>query len=144
MIEQQMHAEQLEQKRSKWLLINLLGFILWDGIRILQGYILKTEFSLIFTPLELLGWLLWAISLIQILRLGKNIKANPLLQDILNDELVRLNRMQAWKTGFIVVLSTQIILLLVHLFYPFSAALGAEVTIFLGVVSSIAAFMRLS
>lgn len=141
MVEEQILAEKLEQKRNKWLLLNLLGFILWDGVRILQSYLLKTEFSIVLTPLELIGGLLWIISLVQILRLGKSIKENPLLQAILNDELVLLHRMQAWKAGFIVVLGTQIAFLLVHLFYPFSAALAAELSIFLGVSASITAFI---
>lgn len=140
MAEEQILAEKIEQKRSKWLLLNLLGFVLWDGIRILQGYLL-TDFRIILTPLELVGGLLWMVSLVQLLRLGKDIKANPLLQAIFNDELVLLHRMQAWKTGFIVVLGTQIAFLLVHLFYPFSAALAAELSIFLGVSASITAFI---
>lgn len=144
MLEESLLAEKLEQERSKWLLLCLLGFILWDSIRILHGYILQTLPDMLMIPLELLGGLLWMISLVQIFRLGKRIHSNPLLQRMLNDELVRSNRMNAWKTGFIVVLGTQAALLVVHMFHPFSAALGAEISIFLGVVSSIAAFISLN
>lgn len=37
--------EQLENQRSKWLILNLLGFVLWDGMRILDHYVFPTVFG---------------------------------------------------------------------------------------------------
>ncbi len=33
--------EELEKMRSRWLLINLIGFVLWDGFRIFDSYLIE-------------------------------------------------------------------------------------------------------
>jgi len=135
-------VEVLEQKRSKWLLIGLIGFSIWDGSRIINAYLLDNYTSPIFTGLMLLGWLTWTVGLIKIIRLGKEMKRNKLFAQILNDELIELNRSKAWRASLIMVGLTQVLIMLTTLFVTeISGILAAELSIFVLCTSAVAGFI---
>lgn len=136
----QTQVEELEQKRSKWLILNLIGFCVWDGSRIIQNYLMDNHPAL--TLITLLGWLIWVVSLVQILRLGKKISADRHVFQILNDELIELTRFKSWRAALVAVTITQgFIILLTSFVTEVSALFAAELTIFVAVLSSIGSFL---
>ncbi len=137
----QIRVEALEQRRSKWLMITLIGFCIWDGLRIVESYLLGNYTSPILIGIMLLGWLIWVIGLIQILRIGKEMKRNIQLCQILNDELIELTRFKAWRASLVMVGLTQAIIILTTLFVTeISGILAAEISIFVLVTSAIGGF----
>lgn len=138
----QVQVEVLEQNRSKWLLINLIGFCIWDGLRIVDNYLLGNYTSALLTGVTLLGWLIWIVGLIQIVRIGKEMGRNKQLAQILNDELIELNRFKAWRASLVMIVLTQGVIVITTLFVTeISGILAAELSIFVSVTSAIGGFL---
>lgn len=88
------------------------------------------------------GWLIWIISLIQILRLGKEMKKNKQLLQILNDELIELNRFKTWRIALFAVGLTQVfIIILTSFIIEISGLFASELSIFIIVVFCIGGFL---
>lgn len=138
----QTQVEALEQKRSKWLVVNLIGFCIWDGARIIDSYILDKQYNTILTGIILLGGLFWMISLIQILRLGYEMKKDKQVLQVLIDELIQLNRFKAWRIALVAVGLAQVFIILLASFVTeVSGILAAEVSIFVLVISALGGFL---
>jgi len=136
-----LQVEDFEQKRSKWLIINLVGFCIWDGLRIIDTYLLENYNFPILTGIMLLGWLIWLVGLIQIVFIGEKIKRNRHLTQILNDELVEINRFKTWRATLVMVALTQVLIIIMALFVPeISGIFAAELSIFVMVISAIGGF----
>ena len=135
-------VEDFEQKRSKWLLISLIGFCIWDGARIIDTYLLENYNFPILTGILLSGWLIWLVGLIQIVRIGKKIKHNRRLTQILNDELVEINRFKTWRATLVMVALTQVLIITMTVFMPETSGIfAAELSIFVMVTSAISGFL---
>lgn len=134
-------AEKLEEKRLIWLKLNLFGFAFGGLFRIIQYFISDPTVSFIMTTLQIVGSIIWALSLYQLVKIGRKINGDQALQQIFNDELVTLNRLKAMKVGFFAVLITQAILISIALFYSYDGLLAAELTIYVGVCAVLAAFI---
>lgn len=134
------NIEKLENKRTKYLRINLIGFVIWAGLRIIDNYLLSGPEPVLLVALAI-GWIVWIASLLQILRLGSIVKKNKEAQEIFNDELVSQYRLKAWKFGFICVILTQAFLILSSLLFSnFSGQMAAEITLFVGITATVGAF----
>ncbi len=134
--------EDLEKMRISWLLINLIGFILWDGFRIIDGHLIDGGISNSLQIFLLLGWLIWIIGFVQLIRVGLKVKKTKLASQILNDELVELNRLKSWRLGLIVVVMTQaVVIFLSSISFDISGILSAEISIFIAVIAVISAFI---
>lgn len=137
----QTQVEVLEQTRAKWLFLNLIGFCIWDGLRIIENYLLERTNPVI-TGIMIFGWLIWIISLIQILRLGKEMKKNKQLLQILNDELIELNRFKTWRIALFAVGLTQVFIIILTSFVTkISGLFASELSIFIIVVFCIGGFL---
>lgn len=134
-------AENLDKKRSQWIAINLIGFIIWDGMRILGNYFIHGEVHPLLFITEIIGWLIWTISLIWIIRTSKRINKDENLKTVLNDEYVVVSRLKSWRAGFISILITQVVILLIALTVTISGQLSAEISIFVGVGSAMLSFI---
>lgn len=136
-METQLLAEALDSKRYMWLKWNLIGFVLWQGVRLGKEYVPselnRTAFGLVIILVMLLGMVIWIVTLVRIIRLSKYLKTSPQLQAILNDELHILHKSKALAMGFWSLLFTQIAMQVVAIYYPFSALLGAQLSAFIGV-----------
>ncbi len=134
------NIEKLESKRTKYLRLNLIGFVIWAGLRIVDNYILSGSNPVLLAALAV-GCIIWIVSLLQILRLGSKVKKNKEAQAIFNDELIIQHRLKAWKFGFICVILTQVVLILSHLLFSnFSGQMAAEITVFVGITAAVGAF----
>ncbi len=133
--------EELEKMRSRWLLINLIGFVLWDGFRIFDSYLIEGGLATHFQIIYLFGWLTWTLGLVQLTRLGFKAKKVRQASQILNDELVELNRLKSWRLALFVVLITQVVIIaLSFLSFDVSGILSAEISIFAAVTAALSAF----
>lgn len=138
----QEELEGLEKWRTKWLFINLIGFCLWDGMRIAINYFLEASKNPILVAVMGLGWLLWILGLVQLLRFGAKARKTKQALQILNDELVTSNRLKAWRTGFLALSFTQVVIIVVTtLGMEVQGILAAEVSIFVAVTSAIGSFL---
>jgi Na+/melibiose symporter-like transporter len=71
------------------------------------------------------------------------LRQQPALAEALNDEYVQQKRWKAWKVAFCAILVCQGVIILINLLAPFDAGIGAQITIWVAVVSSIGAFLHL-
>lgn len=134
--------EALEKMRTRWLLVNLMGFIIWDGFRIVDGYLINGGINNSLQVVLILGWLIWTLGFIQLTRLGFKAKKTKMAMEVLNDELVEHSRLKTWRFAFIVVVITQVVIVVLSLIsIEISGMLAAEVSIYMAVVSAIAAFI---
>lgn len=134
--------EELETMRIRWLLVNLIGFILWDGFRVIDRYLIDGGLSGPMQIFTFLGWLLWVISFIQLIRLGNKVKKTKLASEILNDELVELSRLKSFQIAFGCVVIMQVVIIgISSVSFEISGALSAELSIFTAVVTAISAFI---
>ena len=134
--------EELEKKRDRWLAINLIGFIVWDGFRIMDNYLIEGGVNNTLEFIYFLGWITWIIGLIQMFRLGYSVKKTHLASQVLNDEWVEFIRLKSWRLAFIMIVLIQIVIIGLQIFtVSVSGILSAELTLFVAVVSAIAAFI---
>ncbi len=134
--------EALEKMRSQWLLINLIGFMIWDGFRILDNYLITGGLSNTFQIVLIVGWLIWTLGFIQLTRLGFRAKKTKVALEVLNDELVEHSRLRSWRFALIAVVLTQVIIMLLSFgSIEISGILAAELSLYVVVVSAIAGFV---
>lgn len=141
MEELQAEVEDLEKKRTKWLIINLIGFCIWGGIRIIDNHLLDNHSSPILTGAMLFGWMIWIVGLVQILLLGKRVGKKRVVLQIFNDELIQLKRFKTWRIALVAVVLTQVCLIVASQLTEISGLFGAELSIYVSVVSAIGSFL---
>ncbi|MDW3196531.1 MAG: hypothetical protein R8G66_29415 [Cytophagales bacterium] len=134
--------EALERMRTRWLLINLIGFIIWDGFRMLDSYVISGGISNTYQIILIIGWLIWVLGFIQLTRLGMKAKKTKMALQVLNDEMVAATRLKTWRLALIAVVFTQVgIIALSFDYIQISGVFAAELTIFVSVVSAIGSFI---
>ncbi len=125
-----------------WLLINLIGFCIWDSLRIAEAYFLDTPMNKLLAATMWFGWLVWTLGLVQLIRLGLKMKKTRLALQVLNDEFIQLNRLKAWRTAFIAVVVTQVVIIILTVSTTeISGILAAELSIFVSVAAATGAFL---
>ena len=138
----QQQLENLEKGRSRWIFVNLIGFCVWDGMRILNNYFANPLELPVSTGIMILGWGIWILGLIQLFKVSAKAKQTKNAMGILNDELVQINRMKAWRLAFVVLCFSQVMVLLYSLAITnISSALSAEISIYIGVIAAIGGFL---
>lgn len=136
--------EQLNKSRYnliKWLTI---GWSLWVGTYILKDFI---QFGLILSALiwiGLLGWVVFIINLVKYLKLNREVRADSLLKEALNDELLQLNRYKSFFIGFIATISAVSIFFTISLFVMIPSLMVCRITIFCGVLAVLIAGLILN
>ena len=134
--------DEFEKKRISWLLVNLIGFILWDGFRIIENYLINGKVNPLFQLFIFLGWLIWVLGFVQLVRLSKKVRKIKQAQQILNDELVELNRLKSLRFALIVVALVQVSIIALSVFaVDITGVLAAEVSVFAVVTSVLSAFV---
>ncbi len=134
--------EDLESKRIKWLSINLAGFCIWDSLRITTNHLLDISDAPLLTGIMLLGWLIWIIGLVQIIRLSSKVRKTRLALEIMNDELFKINLLKAFRTALVTVIVAQLAIILITTFIThLSGIFVAEISVFISVTTVIGAFL---
>jgi hypothetical protein len=93
--------------------------------------------------ISLLGWILFGVQLFLMFRTGAQLRGKPEVELALNDEFVRQKRRKAATIAFWAAMICQAAIILVNLFFPLDAGIGAQLTIAVGVVSLIGSFLYL-
>lgn len=138
--DQQDLVEQFEKQRTRLLKLQLVGYILGFGTWTLKHF-LPHPYDLHVTPIILLGGLIWMLGQWRMLKYWQRLKRQPSLEPMLNDELIVSYRFKAFAVGFAAMMLTQGLIAVWSSFWPFSALLGANLSIFVGVVASMLAFL---
>lgn len=86
--------------------------------------------------LSLVAWAIWCFFLLRTVWWGRQVRKTPAVAAALEDELTKHLRLRAKAAGFWAMLAVQAVLL----FTPYSAGLGARVTIAVGALASLLAF----
>jgi uncharacterized membrane protein YcfT len=118
-------TEIMDQKRKKfrrgyiiWLVV---FFIAWIARSVLK--IFELEMDLLETILLVILLLSVSIQAFYALKdnlLNLKMKKDPLLREAMNDELVQLNELKAWKTAFFSLIGYIIVVAIVSLFITFN------------------------
>ncbi len=123
-------AESLENKRLVALRLNLFGFAMGGLFRIIDTWFLSTSGNTTLLALQILGGVIWLVSLIQLLLIGGQIAKNESLKQLFNDELSARNRLETWKVGFVAVMVVQVVFLVLSLFKGYQAMMVNEISIY--------------
>lgn len=128
--------EKLDKARynlMKWL---TLGWAVWFGAYILKDLInskfIMLEIFIVFVGL--IGSVVFIVNLQKYIRLGSKVK-NSRLNGALNNEMHKIYKYKSAYIGVKVILTTIMLFFLVSLFYPLSAKLVCELTLYSGVLS---------
>lgn len=127
--------EQFNQTKYHLLLWLTIGWTLWFGHFILNHLLTARTIIKIISWLGLLGWIIFSINLVKYFQIRKDIKADPKLNDALNDELHSLFRYKSYLCGFWVLMALNVIFFGITSFYDISALVVTETTLYLGVLS---------
>jgi hypothetical protein len=131
--------EQLDKSRYsliKWL---TAGWTVWFGSFIIKDLIDSKVIVGTMLVAGLIAWVLFTISLVKFLLLGKKIRSDGKLKNALNNEWHQLLRYKTSFWGFLTVIATISIFLVISLFHELPALIVCEVTLFLGILSALIA-----
>ena len=132
--------EQYDKSRYnliKWLTV---GWAAWFGTYILKDLI-NDKFlfvQVLIGLVGLIGFIFFVVNLQKYLRLASKIKYSR-LNDALNNELHQIYKYKSFFFGFKVLLGTICAFFVISLFCQISAKFVCEITLYLGVLSSLIA-----
>jgi hypothetical protein len=132
--------EQLDKARYnliKWL---TFGWVVGFGAYIIKDWITE-EFIMLQFLIELVGFIgfgFFAVNLQKYIRLSSKVKYSR-LNDALNNELHEVYKYKSAYVGFKVFLVTISLSFVISLYYQLSAKNVCEITLYLGVLSSLIA-----
>ena len=128
--------EKLDNARYSLLKWITVGWAVWFGAYILRDFInselIILDFLIVFVGS--IGFVVFIVNLQKYIRLGSKVK-NSRLNGALNNEMHQIYKYKAAYNGVKVVLSTIILFFVLTLFYPISARLVCELTLYSGVLS---------
>lgn len=131
--------EKLDKARYnlvKWLTI---GWAIWFGTYILKDIITTKTIIIVLIWIGLIGWTIFTINLINFLKLNRKVKKDNKLQEALGDELNRFNMYKSHLVGYWSVICTIAIFFGFSIFFDISALFVTEITLYIGVLSALAA-----
>lgn len=131
--------EQLDKLRYnliKWLTV---GWTIWFGTYIIKDWINYKFILGLLLLIGFIGWILFTVSLIAYLRLGKKINADSSLKEALHNEMHQLYTYKSSFWGFVITIITICIFLITALFTNISALTICEIALFFGVSSTLIA-----
>lgn len=133
---------QMERKRRQMLSIGAVAFVLWQASSLLvEGVRLGFPGKAMLLTVNLAAALVWISFSIQLVRWRKLLSEEPATARALSDERWEHNRSKALGAAFWAVMLTQCGLLLAFSAFGFDAAVGARITILVGVTAGIVAFL---
>lgn len=133
---------QMERKRRQMLSIGAVAFVLWQASSLLvDGMRLDVPGKAMLLTVNLTAAIVWVLLSIQLVRWRKLLSKESATARALSDERWEHNRSKALGAAFWAVMLTQCGLLLKVSPFGFDAAMGARVTILVGVAAGITAFL---
>ena len=130
-------AERLGRRRARIFAVQAILFVSWQGLFFSRPA--ETPMRAV-DSVKISAWFVWALVLLMLLATGGNLLRGRKVRALLNDELTRRNRAQAYVAGFWAAAIGAIGLYLVDLFDPvatreaihliLSAAIGSALITF--------------
>jgi hypothetical protein len=131
------HIAKLERRRFLSLFWFLIGFLVWQGVTVVQAFTpIFSPYPLFIKSLSLLGGALFTYHIIRLLLLKQELSDQERRQ--MNDERLQKNRRRSFTVGFWTMLGATGLLLLVQNAFPVATA--AELLL-IGIGSSLGAFL---
>ena len=127
--------EKLEKSRYNLLKWTTVGWGIWYGTFILKDVIDNSAIIQIAFWVGLLGWIIFIINLIKVLKLQRELKWDQKTRAALNDELHQLNLHKSYQFGFWVVLSVTVLFVVLTSFLQISSKLVTEIILYFAVLS---------
>ncbi|MDR0269652.1 hypothetical protein [Paenibacillus sp.] len=136
----------LESKRKRFLVGFIIGFMIWQ-VPYLVSYFTsgKNHMSLSgiwMTCVSMAGSAIWAYYLIRMLIWSRSLRNNREMAKALNDEYMQLIRTRSYAAGFWVVMALIAVLFVISIWVPLATSFVLHTALFMGVVSSMLAYMR--
>lgn len=106
-------AERLGRRRARIFAVQAILFVSWQGLffsRAPEASVRAVD------TVKISAWFVWALVLLMLLATGGNLLRGRKLRALLNDELTRRNRTQAYVAGFWAAAISAIGLYLINLF----------------------------
>jgi hypothetical protein len=131
--------EQFDKSRynlSKWL---TLGWIVWYGTFIAKDLIKSKLIIGSIIIIGFIGWIFFTINLFKLMGLGKKINADIKLKEALNNEMHKFYAYKSFVWGFWTIIATICTFIVITIFHEMSALIVCELTLFIGVSSSLIA-----
>jgi len=117
--------EMMDRKRKAFrrgYISAMLVFVLaWIARAVIKNLAIKNDLlETLILIILLLCVLIQAFFVLKEGLLGRQINRDPLLKQAMNDELVKLNELKAWKTSFFALMGYNIIVAVLSLFVTFN------------------------
>jgi hypothetical protein len=132
--------EKLEKSRYNLLTWTTIGWGIWYGTFILRDVIDNSAIIQIAFWIGLIGWIIFIINLIKVLKLQRELKLlDKKTRAALNDELHQLNLHKSYQFGFLMVLSVTVVFVALTPFLQISAQLVTKIILYFAVLSFLVA-----
>lgn len=131
--------EQLNKTRYNLLKWTTIGWGIWYGTFILKDVIDNSTIIQIAFWVGLLGWIIFAINMVKVLKLQRELKWDQKAREALNDELHQLNLHKSYEFGFWVVLSVTVVFVTLTSFVQISSQLVTKIILYFAVLSYLVA-----
>jgi hypothetical protein len=131
--------ETLDRRRSHFLKLTTIAFALWYGLNIVAGLVKNPSLEVAVTIVGLASGIFWIVSLIKLVRLGKEIHKDSDARKALNDEFFIYNRHKSYAAGFWALIFAAIIFSALTLYIEIPALIVSKVMIYVGVMSALVA-----
>jgi hypothetical protein len=129
--------EKLDNERYRLLKWLTVGWATWFGANILKDLI-NGELIMLEIFIWFVGFVVFIINLQKYIRLASKVK-NSRLRNALNNEMHQIYKYKSVYVGFNVVLATVILFFILSLFQQIPAKSVCEITLYVGVLSSLIA-----
>ena len=126
--------DKLRYNTVKWFTV---GWTLWFGGFILKDFVINKLVLIFIIITGLIGWIIYAITLIRLIKIGKIINSDSKLKVALNDEFMAHNRNKSFFIGFCSIIILVAIFMILSVFTELKALIVCEITLYVGVLSAL-------
>jgi predicted membrane protein len=133
-----MDADSAARRRDRLLLLNAVGFVVWQA-GMFGPHLIGSRNAPGVIVVGLGGFLLWAISLVLLLRSPSDAR----VRQVLDDELTQHHRHRAMLTGYWLMLATAAGAMTLAAVAPTSAVLALRAVVVVGVAAPLIRFVIL-
>jgi hypothetical protein len=133
-------AERLGRRRSRIMMVQALLFVSWQGL-FFSGRAEDTIRTV--TQVKISAWMVWAVALLVLLATGGGLVRGRKVRALLDDELTRSHRTQAYVYGFWAAMGSALGLYAISLFEPVSARETIHIILSAGIGTALLLFAAL-
>jgi hypothetical protein len=133
------NTERLEKLRFFLLKLTTIAFAIWYGMNIIAGIMDDNALGIIANLVGLAGGIFWIITIIRLVRLGKEIQKDHQAWKALNDEFFLHNRDKAYAAGFWALMMSTIFFTALTIYVDVPALLVSKIILYVGVLSALIA-----